>query len=1219
MIAGLISSILASFIYEITKDNITNWIEKRQQKRFFKETRKCIDEFCRKNKSNTYLDTSAFEYFIRNTRFVKKIVERAIATKLDESKTQFVIEQIEIARDIANREGIIFSNNEEQIIKELFVIIDDRVGDYYRNSLSPEQRFIMTMNLENLSKLHDTVENFQCTSQANDRQILEGIDEIKSGIKISDTKASIIAELFAKEICNGRFKEFDDLATAIKDRSEDLAIYHNCLTDIMYSEDCAEAVKKLKDIQSLLVRDSAIRIALPILLFRRENFDSLLDIVDSRSLREIIECLVKNEYDGIITETVSCEKGLEIHSFTINKKLLVEEEWLTKQVVVMLLFDKKIRNIYNSLELGKDNETWLTEILMADRKVEKHVGEYVFKDNEVGLSELLDVLQEKKSIYDRLCGCIRAFYYSVLVKINLVLNKIEDADRLIPEELKNYRPLSDYILAVKIEKNEIDIADLCEYAIKNDSYWLIRNYFAVKKNAQELISFCRNHEELFEKDAALFFMYIGALKVSGLYDERKTQLEKLSGKFDFVYEYWNEILDIDPSEQRQKSFVAACRDGKMRGIFASSEYLIIERLLNLNEYEIAGVYINKHEKVGNIDFRIKKYKAIILQEEKNDIEALKWYKASFLENQRDVYVIDSLLTLSLMNNRTVDKAVIDAAIDADTSRLHMLVAAYNLLEGNISEARNENIRAILMSEGNNNPALGQFLAIRMRSERTDDTKINVIKGGTAACCKNEAGEQCWLCVYENNILPKSPYNWNGDYHVFKDDAAGLGFLRKTKGKHVVIGTEDFEVIDIIPIDAYFFRICTSKMTQNGLAREICLPSKDGKLDISTFHEWLVKNTPDEKPALDCLEQYNNIREVPMPLFVCKNYTGLSYLQFVDMILSSPAFFIREAFQTSKQARKYIITFSALVALFKVGIPVEDIVKAGGTIMESTMRQVESDVSEIIKEYDRDTVAYFGVIDKKPFLNQVDDLGKEYWLKEAGLLKRFCEAIPIVKSENDLTGSFFGEFDSKVLLGICDYDAISFVTQNDEYSLVTIEAMIYSIASNDAVQLKVTSIPDWLVNMGVDAIDLLSYVKKLMDQGCLTSITKDVLKHLSKTVKNGDEITKKNIYSEFDEMLSSIDSYPEKHKTVAIQALSEVVTSFGGDATNLDKRILRILMHNILFLRKQRIEPFIDENGYLSLALVNTISDEQITECILRSQTADFTQPNGPIPLMNGRK
>jgi len=353
-----------------------------------------------------------------------------------------------------------------------------------------------------------------------------------------------------------------------------------------------------------------------------------------------------------------------------------------------------------------------------------------------------------------------------------------------------------------------------------------------------------------------------------------------------------------------------------------------------------------------------------------------------------------------------------------------------------------------MSEENYNPAFGQFFAIETRFERNDVINIDRIEGNTAACCKNKAGKQCWLCVYKDNILPSSPHRWNNDYHVYVDDAAGLGILRKHKGSQVVIDKEEFEVIDIISIEAYFFRICTSKLAQQGFAKEISISSKDGKVDISAFNDWIVQNTPDERNTFEWLEQYNNVQDIPLPLFMYRRFTSLSYLQFVDMILSTPNIFVREILQQSKQADKYIISFSALVALFKAGFPAREIVNAGGVITESTLLQVESDVSDIIKKYDRDTVASLGVIDGKVFFNQVDDTGKDFWLKEAGLFKQYCESIPTVSSDNDLTGPFFGEFDSKELLGICDYDAISFVMQNDEYSLVTLEAILYFMTTNE---------------------------------------------------------------------------------------------------------------------------------------------------------------------------
>ena len=70
----------------------------------------------------------------------------------------------------------------------------------------------------------------------------------------------------------------------------------------------------------------------------------------------------------------------------------------------------------------------------------------------------------------------------------------------------------------------------------------------------------------------------------------------------------------------------------MTSLVKHSEYLIIERLLNFHEDDLAELYVEKHETAGEKGFRIKKYKAIMLQGKKNDVEALKWYKVAFEDN-----------------------------------------------------------------------------------------------------------------------------------------------------------------------------------------------------------------------------------------------------------------------------------------------------------------------------------------------------------------------------------------------------------------------------------------------------------------------------------------------------------------------------------------------------------------------------------------------------------
>lgn len=282
-----------------------------------------------------------------------------------------------------------------------------------------------------------------------------------------------------------------------------------------------------------------------------------------------------------------------------------------------------------------------------------------------------------------------------------------------------------------------------------------------------------------------------------------------------------------------------------------------------------------------------------------------------------------------------------------------------------------------------------------------------------------------------------------------------------------------------------------------------------------------------------------------------------------------------------------------MALYKAGYPAEKINEAGGVIMESAMVQADSDVAEVIKEYNRDTVASLGVVDGKLFINQVDDAGKDYWLKEAGGFKKYCESINAIKSDQDLSGEFFGGFDSKELFGICDYDAISFVQNNDGYSMVAIEAILASLSQNELVKLNVISLSDWLVEQKIGIENFMEYLKALLEEGCLLSLTKEVINYISMEILKIDDDFKQRVYSMWDDLLIGIDKFPDKQKAVFIQAVSEVFASFEDEARNIDKGILHILTTNILLLRKQRIEVFFDAEGYLSFALVNIESEENI--------------------------
>lgn len=81
------------------------------------------------------------------------MIERSISTRLEKSNKEFLRDEIKRAREIAVAEGFTFSNSDECVIKDLYHLIADRVGAYYHNKLSVEQRHMVSSCLDQITEL----------------------------------------------------------------------------------------------------------------------------------------------------------------------------------------------------------------------------------------------------------------------------------------------------------------------------------------------------------------------------------------------------------------------------------------------------------------------------------------------------------------------------------------------------------------------------------------------------------------------------------------------------------------------------------------------------------------------------------------------------------------------------------------------------------------------------------------------------------------------------------------------------------------------------------------------------------------------------------------------------------------------------------------------------------------------------------------------------------
>ena len=410
--AEMLAAMLENLIYDITGSAIKKWLDRFRLNSFLKALRKDVSKFCKENEC-MYINSSAFDYFIRSTDFLKRVIERSIATKLEKSNKEFLRDEIKRAREIAVAEEITFTISEERVIKDLYHLITDRVGTYYRNRLSVEQRHEVSLCLDQLTELKEAV---NANRKENCKDHIDILNAIKEDGKLNNSKAAIIADLLSEELREGRIREFDSLATAVKDKSDDILLFYDCLSQILRSEVCQDAVNRIADISDVRIRDCAIRTALPILLFRNELIDSLIKSSTVESLRDIIDGLISNNNEVIFSEEITFDGGLEIHYFTLNKRLVYEEENLIKQLTIISLYEKRIKNIHLAMEeVGKENQNWFTHILIADKKVDDLIIDNL-NDNSKESASLIDQVLQFKSLYDGLCKKLRSFYYSVLVR-----------------------------------------------------------------------------------------------------------------------------------------------------------------------------------------------------------------------------------------------------------------------------------------------------------------------------------------------------------------------------------------------------------------------------------------------------------------------------------------------------------------------------------------------------------------------------------------------------------------------------------------------------------------------------------------------------------------------------------------------------------------------------------------------------------------------------------
>lgn len=1189
IVAEWITAILQNLICDMTKSCGNGLFFKFRRNKLIKSLRKDIELFCNRNDC-MYLNSSAFEFYVKHSKVLENVIVRATSGKPKQSKKEFVREQLTIARNIARGESEPFSHNEERLIKDLLKIVDDRITVYYCDFLSQEQRTVMSAYLEGMNEVKDAVNE---AKNGTDLQLSALKNTIKSINWIGDLSAATIAELIFEKVCKGEIDEIEKLLPLIQGKSPDLEVFCKVVISIYSKENSLIDISELKRIGNDSIRSIAVRSVIPVLKFIEYDMSLLADMHVNSALTEIINLLNEKNYDKLFERRIDIDNGIEMHTFVLNKKLLLEEEWLIKQLFIQHLYSMNVRKVTGLMkQIDKEHPSWLSKLFISDKEIDVISYEEDFPVEEKKVQKIIDAMLVEESAARGMITKIQVLYYSALIKCYICCNKMSEAELMMPKEIESYQPLSDFKILFRIKRNEISLQETSDYCVRTKEYWLLNNYFLQSNKEEELIEYAKEHETIFAEDMGLFLMFVGALRRNGKIQDARMYLEKYHDSFKMAYEYWNEFFCVEQSDHIIEAFVKECEGGNMGYLNSRSEKLLIEKLLQLQQSNIADVYVRRLECKDSASFEAKKFRAIIEISKGNHVNAIALLKEAFKMNEADAYVVDTLIVMSLMNNRSVDKQYVDAALKIGTSRMHLLVSEVKRFEGDNNGARIETLKALLLSDSDLNQACAQYFSQEVSSGNNVERKITGVEPDSAVYAKSCSEKRICFCVHAEKVLPKSPHIWNSDIHLYAEDAGQIELLRKHVGDSFIYKDEKYLIEEIAPLDFYFFRTCVSKMEKVGTVQTIKVPVDNPMNTVEFFTDWMKKHTPDEKEVHNWLEQYNNISDVALSLFIYKRFTRASYTQFVDSILESKQIFIREAEFVSEASNKYVLSFAAMMVLYKIGFPVEELSDGNVFITASEKIQIDGDCANLIKEYDRDNVASMGMYDGQFFIDETDESGKLHWLKEAGAIKAYFEQLDTVDNTKELNGDFFESVKAKELLGICDYDALSVAQNNDGYSIITVESFVASMANVENAIIKSVSLIDWMISADLGAVELLDYIEKMVQIGCICAITKNVILYISRTI-NESGSNAHLIYRKWDKLIKSIDLFHNRIREIAIQHLSELYVSCYKEIDFVDNTIFQLLVRDILILKRQKIEIYIGEDGNLSSRLLDMAEEDAL--------------------------
>jgi hypothetical protein len=1158
-----IVTIIINIISNILESELSKCVSDASFRKFISDNELKVEEFTKKN-DGTILIGGNFENYLKYQKPIERIYEFVLNPESEErAENEFIDELVKQCKDSILSSGSVCSMADESVIKDLFSLIHERIKEYLANNLDRDTRYIVYKSKQTGEKVIGEI--------AREVDRLEyGLEEIRELLKekneIDDEKTIIkIYNLLNQKLWNGGLDEVYNILPLVEGKSKDLEyglkISLGIMSDYVIGSDFLWS--NFEKINNAYIRDDVIR---KIIFYNYKNSDIIKFIVGKargKQLKEIIKGLADNDLNKIFSIKTEIKHGIVLQNYVLSREF-DEEVWIVKRICLLSLYEQSQYGIAEVMKsLINDDINYIDNILILEKEEIELLSDHS-KENNLVNAELLGILTQLKQIkncFVHSCNIMQKKYFMLLLR-TVLFAESEKASVIyldLPEWIKNEEEIQELMMQLQITNGVATEDEVIKLCMRTGRYWLLNNYLIQwNRDVEKIVSTLEKYIFILEEDYAIFLMYVQAIRILKGKEEASNFLVQYDDKYGNYLEYLLEMLRNTKDKSIVELILLKRKNNELIINDPQSELELIEILMHFKKYDDATEVIKKYEVANRMSSSLYKMKAGVHMAQGHDIDALNILVSNFEHYQKDEYVIDNLIVISLNNKREIPETVLNSACDIGTTRLLMLSA--------IAYARNERFDlskkymtiALLKTKDDNQDIYGNYLGLHLKEENNSKIEITGTDLDTTVYLKNTiTGEQRIYCIHHERLLPEEPYIWENAVHIYRESAIQLGLLRKKIGMVIIIEENEYMISEIIPLECYLFRTCMDKMVNNGVAKAFFVETKEDKpINQEKFLQWIKENTQDEL-SFNWLENYKDINNMPVPIYSLCKFTRLTYEQLILALLEERSIFIRELIVPNEVLKSdgYILSFSAIVMLYKLGVPVSLLQEKNVVIPESAMQEVKEESDRIINDNNREHVSSMGVHNGQIFIQVSTEEEKQQWMSEAIGIKKYCEEIQTADNHKDIIILGLEDLDIKDMFGICDYDTFSIAIDTNR-KIVNAEVLIMAVSSLQNSKILAIGLLEFLCEIEMPVIELIGYMHKMLEFRFLLIVNFKAVTYISEKFEEASESEKSNIYLLWDEFLAAIDVTEDVYKQYFTQISTDVMRNKYECDTEIDSIIWR---------------------------------------------------------------